>query len=97
MNEKFITLNVTSPFEVELPRSIGTKLWKDFLSGAESRHSLQACTLPYLMRRAEREKMPYVLTSYPGEGYTLQRLTLNRLNAHLKAGELPAFAKGESQ
>jgi hypothetical protein len=63
-----ITLSATSPFELELDRATGSRVWKSFLQGG-STHSARASTLPYIIRRCERERVGYVLTAMPGQGY----------------------------
>lgn len=66
-----IILCVTSPFEMELPLTTGARVWKSFLNGGTN-HSAQAATLPYIIRRCEREQRPYKITAYPGKGYFIE-------------------------
>jgi hypothetical protein len=73
MTTKAMFLLVTSPYEQEIPQGIAGEMWRAFLAGETSSHSHMAATLPYLLRRAEREKVPYVLEAAPGVGYALTR------------------------
>jgi hypothetical protein len=68
-----IVLSATSPYEMEIDRATGSRLWVAFLSSG-STHSLRAGTLPYIMRRCEREGVPYILKAVPGKGYNIKPL-----------------------
>ena len=46
-------------------------LWRSFLQGG-GRHSGLAATMPYIIRRCERERVPYILRAVPGVGYHLE-------------------------
>ena len=63
-----IILNATSPYEQELDRNRRAYVWRAFLEHG-SNHSARATTLPYIIRRCEREGVGYVLTAMPGQGY----------------------------
>lgn len=65
-------LCVTSPFEKPLSATEQSRAWAMFLSGGTS-HSAHASTLPYIMRRCEQERVPYVLQATPGMGYHIKR------------------------
>lgn len=66
-------LIVMSTFEDELPLSKAQqrRTWEAFMEGGTT-HSGRAQTLPYVMRRCEREKIPYKLTAVPGQGYHIE-------------------------
>lgn len=68
---KTITLNATSPFELSVNKAEGARLWRDFMARG-SQHSGRASLLPYLIRRCEREKIPYTLVAVPGMGYWIE-------------------------
>lgn len=74
MTARHVTLCVSSPFELEVSRPIGAMLWKSFMAGTTSHHSAKASTLPYMIRRAEREGVPYLVEAHPGLGYTMRRV-----------------------
>lgn len=57
--------------EATLSKTARERCWQQFLRGGTT-HSGRATTLPYLMRRAERAGVPYVLTAHPGVGYHLR-------------------------
>lgn len=63
---------VTSPFEEPLSRTEQARIWARFLDGGTT-HSAHASTLPYIMRRCEREKVSYLLQAMPGVGYHIKR------------------------
>jgi hypothetical protein len=73
MATKAMFLLFASPYEQDIPQNVAASMWRNFLDGVTSTHSHMAATLPYLLRRAEREKMPYVLEAAPGAGYSLTR------------------------
>ena len=66
-----IMLNATSPMEMFINKTLGAALWKAFKAGGTS-HSKSAATLPYIIRRCEKEGVAYVLHARPGEGYYIQ-------------------------
>lgn len=67
-----IVLNATSPYEMPLSKTQQSETWKAFLrSGTVC--SAQACTLPYIIRRCEREGINYTLYGRPGKGYYIKR------------------------
>jgi len=66
-----IILNATSPYEIDLDRNRKAHTWRAFLEHG-SNHSARASTLPYLIRRCEREGVGYVLTAMPGQGYHME-------------------------
>lgn len=68
---KPIMLCVTSPYETPINKSEGARLWASFNNGGTS-HSPSASTLPYLIRRCEREGVPYSLIAFPGYGYGIK-------------------------
>lgn len=70
-DRRFTALIVGSPFETELTKKAKELIWKAFVAGG-TRHSAQATTLPYIMRRCEREGIAYVLHANPGQGYYIQ-------------------------
>ena len=61
-------LCVTGPMEIQLSQKKASDIWQAFLNGGTS-HSSNAATLPYIMRRCEREQIPYTLQAVPGNGY----------------------------
>jgi len=66
-----IILNATSPYEIDLDRNRKAHTWRAFLEHG-SNHSARASTLPYIIRRCEREGVGYVLTAMPGQGYHIE-------------------------
>lgn len=66
-------LCVTSPFEKPIPRNRQESLWRGFMERGSS-HSNQATLLPFLIRKCEQEKIPYMLKAYPRRGYYIERL-----------------------
>jgi hypothetical protein len=74
---KPFVVSLTSAYEMEVSKGIGARMWADFMDGRVSSHSAMASTLPYLQRRAEREKVPYVIKAVPGEAYSIERLKIN--------------------
>lgn len=66
-----IVLVVGSPFEFPMSATQAADTWRRFLAGG-IQHSGQAATLPYVIRRCEREGVPYRLTAYPGQGYFIE-------------------------
>jgi hypothetical protein len=74
-----IALVVGSPFEVEVSRLVGALIWKEFLTGKPSFHSGQAVTLPYLMRRAQRNRVPFRVEFHCDQdshsAWTIQRIS----------------------
>lgn len=67
-------LYVKSDAHPRIKTSTAKRLWGAFLRGEESAHSGAAVTLPYLIMRAEHERIPYQLRAYPSIGYNLKRL-----------------------
>lgn len=65
-------LCVTSPWEEPLSKTEQVRVWAKFLANGTT-HSARAGTLPYIIRRCEREKIPYILEALPGMGYHLSR------------------------
>ena len=57
------------------PHRISNKLqemfWANFLEKGTN-HSGQGMTLPHIINRCERERVPYRLTAYPGQGYRIE-------------------------
>jgi hypothetical protein len=47
------------------------RVWSMFLNGGGN-HSHMGLTLAYILRRCEQERVPYILTAYPGVGYELR-------------------------
>lgn len=72
---KAIMLCVTSPFEVSQSRASGSRIWRTFLAGGTN-HSSKAATLPYLIRRCEREGVSFRLEAHPGLGYRMEPVDL---------------------
>ena len=66
-----MTLSITSTHERKLSRAAGARVWESFLRSG-SGHSPAAAMLPYLIRRCEQEKVPYVLEAVPGMGYFIR-------------------------
>lgn len=66
-----MTLCVNSPHEVALTKAAERRIWEAFIDGGTT-HSGRASTLPYIMRRCEREGVPYRLTAMPGMGYFIE-------------------------
>jgi hypothetical protein len=73
MTNRPIILCATSPHELPVDKKTGARLWKEFLR-VGSNHSSHASFLPYIIRRCERECVPYRLTAYPGNGYFIERI-----------------------
>lgn len=69
-----MTLCVTSPNEMEMNAKMLSMVWRNFLKGGVTSHSAQAASLPHIVRRCEREKIPYRITAHPGQGYTIERI-----------------------
>jgi hypothetical protein len=67
-------LCVMSPDEMALTKAAKHRIWDQFLNGGGTTHSPQAATLPYVIRRCEREKVPYEMYARPGEGYFIKPL-----------------------
>jgi hypothetical protein len=65
-------LTIISTHEETLSKSAKERLWEEFMRSGTT-HSGTASTLPYLIRRCEREKVCYRLTAVPGEAYFLER------------------------
>lgn len=57
--------------KITLSKADRQRLWDAFLDGG-GRHSSAAATLPYIIRRCEREHVPYILRAMPGVGYHLE-------------------------
>ena len=66
-----IILCATSPYEIALSKAAQFHAWKGLRESGSSSHSARASTLPYLIRRCEREGIPYTLKAAPGVGYCL--------------------------
>jgi hypothetical protein len=66
-------LTVISPNEIALTKAAKRRIWDAFKDGGTS-HSPQAATLPYIIRRCEKERVPYELYARPGEGYFIKPL-----------------------
>lgn len=64
-------LCVNSPNEFAQSKAAQERLWQEFLRGGTN-HSGLACTLPYIIRRCEREKQPYILKAVPSAGYWIE-------------------------
>lgn len=60
-----------SPHEIAMTKAAQRRAWDAFKARGTS-HSASASTLPYLLRRCEQEKVPYVLKAMPGQGYWLE-------------------------
>lgn len=65
-------LCVNSPHELGLTKAAQRRIWDSFLSHGTN-HSAQASTLCYIIRRCERDQIPYVLEAWPGQGYYIAR------------------------
>lgn len=61
-------LAVISTHEIALSKAAQRRTWDAFMNGGTN-HSANASTLPYIIRRCEIQKLPYVLTAVPGKGY----------------------------
>lgn len=66
-------LTIISTHEIALSKAAQRRVWKSFLDGGTN-HSANASTLPYIIRRCEAERIPYVLTAVPGTGYFLAHM-----------------------
>lgn len=68
-----MSLTVISPHELALSKAAQKRTWDAFKAGGTS-HSANAATLPFIIRRCELERVPYLLMARPGEGYYIQPL-----------------------
>lgn len=62
-----------SPHEMALSKAAQRRIWQAFNEGGTS-HSALAATLPYIIRRCEKEKVSYLLEAAPGQGYYIKRI-----------------------
>ena len=65
-------LVVSSPHEIALTKAAQKRTWDAFVKHGTT-HSGNASTLPYIMRRCEREGIAYTLEAMPGTGYFIRR------------------------
>lgn len=65
-------LTVVSTHEIAISKAAQERLWKDFLANGTN-HSGVASTLCYIIRRCEQERVAYVLTAHPGQGYRIEQ------------------------
>lgn len=59
---------MTSPYEESISATEAARIWAEFLDRG-TQHSSMAATLPYIIRRCEREGIAYRIEAYPGDGY----------------------------
>jgi hypothetical protein len=74
MGKRPITLNASSPFEEELSAPQKREMWAAFLQGGTT-HSARAATLPFIIRKCERDGVGYTLRAEPGTGYRIYPTT----------------------
>jgi len=65
-------LTVISPNEMAMTKAAQRRLWSEFTTNG-TYHSKLACTLPYIIRRCELEKIDYTLQASPGAGYFIKK------------------------
>lgn len=65
-------LTIISTHEIAMSKAAQRRTWEAFLDGGTN-HSANASTLPYIIRRCELERIPYVLTAAPGMGYFIRK------------------------
>jgi len=68
----YMSLCVTSPSEFPMSGAAFAAMWEKFLREGTT-HSARAASLPLVIRRCEREGIPYVLFAVPGKGYFIRQ------------------------
>lgn len=73
MAQRQPTLIVFSDAELDagLSKTARERIWASFMDGGTA-HSACATTLPYIIRRCEREGVPFTLNAHPGIGYWIE-------------------------
>lgn len=65
-------------FRVEENRKISNRMRKSIIASfkqlGKSTHSGLAGTLPIVINYCEEQKIPYLLTAHPGQGYFIERV-----------------------